>query len=112
MDQVASPDAGPCDLVLVTGADPPRRGPDLPAPQLLLAHAVQHDVIRQDDVGEEPDLELRVVLQVAALLEPADLGQQDLRVKAFSAAPRSFSQPDASFIGSWRQGIHRKPLLT
>ena len=35
-----------------------------------------------------------------------------LRIKAFSAAPRSFSQPDASFIGSWRQGIHRKPLLT
>ena len=33
-----------------------------------------------------------------------------LRIKALSAAPRSFSQPDASFIGSWRQGIHRKPL--
>src|SRR5207248_4508035 len=35
-----------------------------------------------------------------------------LRIKALSAAPRSFSQPDASFIGSWRQGIHRKPFLT
>ena len=35
-----------------------------------------------------------------------------LRISAFSAAPRSFSQPDASFIGSWRQGIHRKPLVT
>ena len=35
-----------------------------------------------------------------------------LRISAFSAAPRRFSQPDASFIGSWRQGIHRKPLLT
>ena len=34
------------------------------------------------------------------------------RISAFSAAPRGFSQPDASFIGSWRQGIHRKPLLT
>ena len=34
-----------------------------------------------------------------------------LRIKALSAAPRSFSQPDASFIGSWRQGIHRKPLF-
>jgi hypothetical protein len=34
------------------------------------------------------------------------------RIKAFSAAPRGFSQPDASFIGSWRQGIHREPLLT
>src|SRR5262249_28867375 len=35
-----------------------------------------------------------------------------LRIKAFLAAPRSFSQPDASFIGSWRQGIHRKPFVT
>ena len=35
-----------------------------------------------------------------------------LRIKAISAAPRSFSQPDASFIGSWRLGIHRKPFIT
>jgi hypothetical protein len=35
-----------------------------------------------------------------------------LRISALSAAPRSFSQPDASFIGSWRQGIHRKPFIT
>ena len=35
-----------------------------------------------------------------------------LRIEALLAAPRSFSQPHASFIGSWRQGIHRKPLLT
>ena len=35
-----------------------------------------------------------------------------LRITALSAAPRSFSQPDASFIGSWRQGIHRKPFIT
>ena len=35
-----------------------------------------------------------------------------LRIKALLAAPRSFSQPHASFIGSWRQGIHRKPLVT
>jgi hypothetical protein len=35
-----------------------------------------------------------------------------LRIKALLAAPRSFSQPHASFLGSWRQGIHRKPLLT
>ena len=28
------------------------------------------------------------------------------------AAPRDFSQLTASFIGSWRQGIHRMPLLT
>ena len=34
------------------------------------------------------------------------------RISAFLAAPRGFSQPDASFIGSWRQGIHREPLLT
>jgi hypothetical protein len=35
-----------------------------------------------------------------------------LRIEALLAAPRSFSQPHASFIGSWRQGIHRKPLVT
>jgi hypothetical protein len=35
-----------------------------------------------------------------------------LRIKASLAAPRNFSQPRASFIGSWRQGIHRKPLVT
>ena len=35
-----------------------------------------------------------------------------LRIEALSAAPRSFSQPDTSFIGSWRQGIHRKPFTT
>jgi hypothetical protein len=34
------------------------------------------------------------------------------RISALSTAPRGFSQSDASFIGSWRQGIHRKPLLT
>jgi hypothetical protein len=35
-----------------------------------------------------------------------------LRIKALSAAPRSFSQPDASFIGSWRHGSHSKPFTT
>ena len=34
------------------------------------------------------------------------------RILAFLAAPRGFSQPDASFIGSWRQGIHREPFVT
>src|SRR5205823_338640 len=34
------------------------------------------------------------------------------RITAFLAAPRGFSQPDASFIGSWRLGIHREPLIT
>src|SRR3954463_15726785 len=29
------------------------------------------------------------------------------RIKAFSAAPRGLSQPDTSFVGSRRQGIHR-----
>ena len=29
------------------------------------------------------------------------------RINAFSAAPRGLSQPDTSFIGSRRQGIHR-----
>jgi hypothetical protein len=29
------------------------------------------------------------------------------RIKAWSAAPRGFSQPPTSFIGSRRQGIHR-----
>ena len=31
----------------------------------------------------------------------------DLRIVAWSTAPRSFSQSPTSFIGSWRQGIHR-----
>ncbi len=35
-----------------------------------------------------------------------------LRIKASLTAPRSFSQSRASFIGSWRQGIHREPLVT
>ena len=30
-----------------------------------------------------------------------------LRINAWSTAPRSFSQPPTSFIGSRRQGIHR-----
>jgi hypothetical protein len=34
------------------------------------------------------------------------------RIKAWLAAPRGFSQPPTSFIGSWCQGIHRAPLLT
>jgi hypothetical protein len=31
----------------------------------------------------------------------------DPRIKAWSTAPRGFSQPPTSFIGIWRQGIHR-----
>jgi hypothetical protein len=34
------------------------------------------------------------------------------RIKALSTAPRGFSQPDTSFIGSRRQGIHRWPFVT
>jgi hypothetical protein len=34
------------------------------------------------------------------------------RIKALLAAPRGFSQPHASFLGSWRLGIHRGPFLT
>ena len=34
------------------------------------------------------------------------------RIKAWLTAPRGFSQPPTSFIGSWCQGIHRAPLLT
>jgi hypothetical protein len=34
-----------------------------------------------------------------------------LRVKAWSTARRSFSQSPTSFIGSWRQGIHRWPFV-
>ena len=34
------------------------------------------------------------------------------RISALLAAPRGFSQPHASFIGSWRQGIHRGPFVT
>ena len=34
------------------------------------------------------------------------------RISALLAAPRGFSQPHASFLGSWRLGIRRKPFLT
>jgi hypothetical protein len=33
------------------------------------------------------------------------------RINAWSAAPRGFSQPPASFIGARRQGIHRWPFV-
>jgi hypothetical protein len=33
------------------------------------------------------------------------------RIKACLAAPRGFSQLTASFIASWRQGIHHLPLV-
>ena len=35
----------------------------------------------------------------------------DLRIKTYLAAPRRFSQLIASFIASWRQGIHHSPFL-
>ncbi len=34
-----------------------------------------------------------------------------LRIKTYLAAPRRFSQLIASFIASWRQGIHHLPFL-
>ena len=33
-------------------------------------------------------------------------------IKGWSAPPPGFSQPPTSFIGSWRQGIHRVPLFS
>ena len=35
----------------------------------------------------------------------------DPRIKARSTAPRGISQPPTSFIGIWRQGIHRWPFI-
>src|SRR5512137_1783608 len=35
----------------------------------------------------------------------------DLRVGRLFTANRSLSQCPASFFGTWRQGIHRKPLV-
>jgi hypothetical protein len=34
------------------------------------------------------------------------------RINARSTAPRGFSQPPTSFIGIWRQGIHRWLFVT
>ena len=34
----------------------------------------------------------------------------DLRIKTYLAASRRFSQLIASFIASWRQGIHHLPF--
>jgi hypothetical protein len=33
-------------------------------------------------------------------------------IKGWSAPPPELSQPPTSFIGSWRQGIHRVPLFS
>ena len=33
-------------------------------------------------------------------------------IKGWSAPPPGLSQPPTSFIGSWRQGIHRVPLVS
>ena len=33
-------------------------------------------------------------------------------IKGWSAPPPGFSQPPTSFIGSWRQGIHRVPFVS
>jgi hypothetical protein len=33
-------------------------------------------------------------------------------IKGWSAPPPGLSQPPTSFIGSWRQGIHRVPLFS
>ena len=36
----------------------------------------------------------------------------DPRIKGWSAPPRGLSQPPTSFLGSWRQGIHRTPFIS
>ena len=36
----------------------------------------------------------------------------DPGIKGWSAPPPGLSQPPTSFIGSWRQGIHRVPLFS
>jgi hypothetical protein len=36
----------------------------------------------------------------------------DPGIKGWSAPPPGLSQPPTSFIGSWRQGIHRVPLIS
>ena len=36
----------------------------------------------------------------------------DRGIKGWSAPPPRLSQPPTSFIGSWRQGIHRVPLFS
>ena len=59
-----------------------------------------------------PPLALCVQARVTGLASSRVSPFGYLRIIALSAAPRSFSQPDASFIGSWRQGIHRKPFIT
>ena len=35
----------------------------------------------------------------------------DPRINARLTTPRGISQPATSFIGSWRQGIHHRPLV-
>jgi hypothetical protein len=85
-NEVAGPYADPGHLVLVAGTDPPGGRPDLAAAELLLPPLVERDVVREDHVGQQADLELRVVRKEPALLQPVDLREEHLRVDHHAVA--------------------------
>lgn len=76
--QVLDPDADAVDLVGVGRADAATRGADLALAEEPFRHLVEGDVVRGDQVGIAADQELRRVH--AALVQPAQLGEQDRRV--------------------------------
>jgi hypothetical protein len=51
----------------------------------------------------QPSVHAHYHMQVALFGDP--------RIGACLAAPRGLSQPTTSFVGSWRQGIHRMPFV-
>ena len=42
---------------------------------------------------------------------PAGFPHSEILGSTLAAAPRGLSQLATSFIGAWRQGIHREPLV-
>jgi hypothetical protein len=76
--EVLDPDAHAVDLVGVGRADAAPGGADLALAEEAFRHLVDGDVVRRDDVGVAADQELGRV--DAALVQPAQLGEQDRRV--------------------------------
>ena len=84
-EQVAHANAATPDLVLVSGADPPGRRPDLALTTTRLREHVQLAVVGQDDVRLFTD-EQPAVDADAGAAQLVDLGKQRLRVDDHAVA--------------------------
>lgn len=78
VEEVLDADADPVDLVGVGGPDAAARGTDLPRAEEAFRHLVEGGVIRRDQVSVTAEQELGGV--DAALVQSAQLGEQDRRV--------------------------------